>query len=74
MHLLEGKRTSVPLKFTGGEPSMGNKELNRALCRTLIEIAEREKKKAISSDDYGTALVAAIFESIFKEAEAAIPY
>ena len=53
--------------------SMGNKELNKALCRLLREIAERERKKAISSDDYGTALVATIFEGIFKEAELAIP-
>jgi hypothetical protein len=49
-----------------------NVELNKALCRLLIEIAKREKKEAISSDDYGTALVAAIFEGIFKEAEVAI--
>jgi hypothetical protein len=46
-----------------------NTELNKALCRLLIKIAEREKKKAISLDDYGTALVATIFEGIFKEAE-----
>jgi hypothetical protein len=52
---------------------MENKELNKALCRLLIEIAEREKKKAINSDDYGTALVASIFEGIFKEAEVAVP-
>ncbi|HUW47118.1 MAG TPA: hypothetical protein VMW36_00005 [Patescibacteria group bacterium] len=48
---------------------MENTELNKALCRLLVEIAEREKKKAIDSDDYGTALVATIFEGIFKEAE-----
>jgi hypothetical protein len=53
--------------------SMGNKEINKALCRLLRQIAEREKKKAISSDDYGTALVATIFEGMFKEAEVAIP-
>jgi len=52
---------------------MENKELNKALCRLLREIAEREKKKAINSDDYGAALVATIFEGIFKEAELAIP-
>jgi hypothetical protein len=52
---------------------MENKEINRALCRLLSEVAEREKKKAINSDDYGTALVATIFEGIFKEAELAIP-
>ena len=52
--------------------SVGNNELNKALCRLLIEVAEREKKKAISSDDYGAALVATIIEGIFKEAEIAI--
>jgi len=52
---------------------MENIQLNKAICRLLIEIAEREKRKAISSDDYGTALVATIFEGIFKEAEVAIP-
>jgi hypothetical protein len=52
---------------------LGNKELDKALCRLLREIAEREKRKAISSDDYGAALVATIFEGIFKEAEPAIP-
>jgi hypothetical protein len=51
---------------------MENKELSKALCRLLGEIAEREKKKAINSDDYGTALVATIFEGIFKEAELTI--
>lgn len=51
---------------------MENTQLNKALCRLLIEIAEREKKKAISSDDYGTALLATIFEGMFKEAKAAI--
>ena len=51
---------------------MENRQLNEAICRLLVQIAEREKKKAISSDDYGTALVAAIFEGAFKEAETAI--
>jgi hypothetical protein len=51
---------------------MENKQFNKAICRLLVQIAEREKKKAIISDDYGIALVAAIFEGAFKEAEAAI--
>jgi hypothetical protein len=44
-------------------------EIGKALCRTFFEIAEREKKKAIQNDDYGVALVASIFEGVFKEAE-----
>jgi len=64
---------SISLEFEGGESILGNKEFNKALCRLLREIAERERKKAVSSDDYGTALVAAIFEGMFKEAELAIP-
>ena len=44
-------------------------EVAQALCRVLTEIAEREKRKALQRDDYGSALVASIFEGIFKEAE-----
>jgi len=44
-------------------------EISKAICRVLAEIAESEKKKAIQNDDYGNALVATIFEGIFKEAE-----
>lgn len=51
---------------------MENRELHRVICDLVREIAEREKKKAISADDYGTAFVAAIFEGIFKEAESSI--
>ncbi len=51
---------------------MENKELSKALCKLLGGIAEREKTKAISSDDYATALVATIFEGIFKDAELAV--
>jgi hypothetical protein len=47
----------------------GRDEVTKALCRVLLEIAKREKTKAIHSDDYGSALVASIFEGIFKEAE-----
>jgi len=35
----------------------------------LAEIAERERKKAVQKDNYGDALVASIFEGIFREAE-----
>ena len=51
---------------------MENRELSKVVYRLIREIAEREKKKAISSDDYGTAFVAAIFEGIFEEVEASI--
>lgn len=51
---------------------MENRELNKAVCSLFREIAEREKKKAIGSDDYGTAFVAAILEGILKEAELSI--
>ena len=44
-------------------------QISKALCRVLAEIAEREKKKAIQEYDYGDALVASIFEGIFREAE-----
>lgn len=47
-------------------------EISKALCRAFVEIAEREKKKAIQNDDYGGALVVSIFEGLFKEAEKSI--
>ena len=48
---------------------MENVELNKALCRLLTEIAEKEKKKAVALSDYGTAFVAALFEALFRKAE-----
>jgi len=51
---------------------MENRELNKAICRLFKEIAEREKKKAINSNDYATAFVAAIVEGILGEAELSI--
>ena len=51
---------------------MENRELIKAVCRFFREIAEREKKKAISSDDYGTAFVATILEGILKEVDLSI--
>jgi hypothetical protein len=47
---------------------MENFEFCKALCRCFADIAEKEKNEAIKSDDYGTALVAAIVEGIFKQA------
>jgi len=44
-------------------------EIGKALCRILAEIAEREKQKAVQSDNYAGALTAAFFEGFFKEAE-----
>lgn len=48
--------------------SSGN-EIEKAFCRVLAEIADREKKKAIQNDDYGNALIASFVEGLFKEAE-----
>jgi hypothetical protein len=45
------------------------KEIEKALCRLIAEIADREKKKAIQNDDYGTALTASFVEGLFKEAD-----
>lgn len=44
-------------------------EMGKAICRVLWEIAQREKKKAVEEDEYGDALVATIFEELFKQAE-----
>lgn len=43
-------------------------EISKALCRTFAEIAGREKKRAIQNDDYAAALVASVFEGLFKDA------
>lgn len=51
---------------------MTNEEITRMIYRTLIEISEREKKKAIQGDDYSTALIATVFEALFREAEKSI--
>jgi len=47
----------------------GENEIEKALCRALAEIAEREKKKAIHVDNYGNALIAGFMEGLFREAE-----
>ena len=44
-------------------------EIGRAICKVLWEIAQREKRKAVENDAYGDALVATIFEGLFKQAE-----
>ncbi len=44
-------------------------EIEKALCRVLAEIAEKEKKKAIQVSNYGSALIAGIMEGVFREAE-----
>lgn len=51
---------------------MENRELNKVICSLFKKIAEREKKKAITSDDYATAFVAAIMEGILREVELSI--
>lgn len=39
-----------------------NKEIYQNLSRLFEEIATREKRRAIESDDYGTAFILAILE------------
>jgi DNA polymerase III gamma/tau subunit len=51
---------------------MENLKLQKVICGYISEVAEREKKKAINTDDYGTALVAAIVEGIFRDAESSL--
>ena len=48
---------------------MENRELNKTVYRLLREIAEKEKRRAITSDDYATAFVSAILEGILREVE-----
>ena len=44
-------------------------EIGKAICSVLAKIAAREKTKAIQNDDYEDALVATIFEGLFRQAE-----
>jgi len=44
-------------------------EIMAAIYRTLAQIAEKEKQKAINEDNYGSAFFIGILEGIFKEAE-----
>lgn len=46
---------------------MKNKEFDKTLCKLFMVIAEREKKKAIEADDYGTAFIAAIIDRSIDE-------
>lgn len=48
------------------------KEIAAAVYRTLAQIAEREKLKAINEDEYGGAFFIGILEGIFKEAEKSV--
>lgn len=47
--------------------SDGN-EIEAALYRTLAQIAEREKLKAVQGDEYSKAFFIGILEGIFREA------
>jgi hypothetical protein len=47
----------------------GENEIQKAICKTLVEIAEKEKKKAIRNDEYMDAIFAGFVEGLFKQAE-----
>jgi hypothetical protein len=47
----------------------GEKEIKKAFCKTLAEIAEKEKKKAIQNAEYMDAIFAGFVEGFFKQAE-----
>jgi hypothetical protein len=54
----------------GGERKMSNEDdIKKALCRTLAEIAKREKKKSIQFGNYWDALLAGFAEGFFTKAE-----
>jgi len=61
IHRFDAKSKEVKIITEG-------KEVAKTLYTLFEEIAKREKKKAIETDDYGTAFVAAILEGLFKEA------
>jgi hypothetical protein len=47
----------------------GENEIKKALCKTLAEIAEKEKKKAIQNGEYMDAMIASFAEAFFRQAE-----
>jgi hypothetical protein len=47
----------------------GKNEIKKAFCKTLAEIAEKEKKKAIQNGEYTDAIFAGFVEGFFKQAE-----
>jgi len=57
------------LRVEGGENLVENKELEKAIIGVFVEIAQREREKAIKSNDYATAFVVAIIEGMLREAE-----
>jgi hypothetical protein len=44
-------------------------EVGKAICKVLWEIAQQERRNAVAKNEYGDALVASIFEGLFKQAE-----
>ena len=44
-------------------------DFEATIFRTLAQIAERERLKAINKDDYGTAFFVSILKGIFRDAE-----
>jgi hypothetical protein len=47
----------------------GENEMKKAICKTLAEIAEKEKKQAIQNGEYMDAIFAGFVEGLFKQAE-----
>ena len=47
-------------------------EITKGILELLSEIANREKKKAVSRDDYFDAFIAQVLESWFKETRKSI--
>lgn len=47
-------------------------EVAKALLRLLAEIANKERRKAVESEEYFKAFIASVLEGYFKEAEKSI--
>lgn len=44
-------------------------EIKKALCKTLVEIAGKEKRKAVQNGEYVDAFMASFAEALFRQAE-----
>jgi len=48
---------------------INEEEISRGICKTLVEILERQKKKAIQCDNYEDALILSFLGSLLRETE-----
>ena len=71
-HISKYSLKILTIKIKRGENLTENNDILRNLVKLLEEIANREKRKAVAVDDYGSALVLAILEGVLKNASSTL--